>query len=154
MIHTNPASIVIWAKQNNSLHNCAHILWKIQWVYFAIGDVFFLDYELTDFRPEAMDLCAIFGNRILWDCIGMYDPHDDVSKWKHFPRYWPFVRGIRRSSLNSPHKGQWHGALMLSLNCTWTNGWADNRDAGDLIRYRAHYEVTLKIYAFLSQIDG
>ena len=24
-------------------------------------------------------------------------PHDDVIKWKHFPRYWPFVRGIHRS---------------------------------------------------------
>ena len=23
--------------------------------------------------------------------------HDDVIKWKHFPRYWPFVRGINRS---------------------------------------------------------
>ena len=21
--------------------------------------------------------------------------HDDVIKWKHFPRYWPFVRGIQ-----------------------------------------------------------
>ena len=24
-------------------------------------------------------------------------PHDDVIKWKHFPRNWPFVRGIHRS---------------------------------------------------------
>ena len=39
--------------------------------------------------------------------------HDDVIKWKHFPRYWPFVRGIHRSPVNSPHKGQWRGALML-----------------------------------------
>ena len=23
--------------------------------------------------------------------------HDDVIKWRHFPRYWPFVRGIHRS---------------------------------------------------------
>ena len=23
--------------------------------------------------------------------------HDDVSKWKHFMRYWPFVRGIHQS---------------------------------------------------------
>ena len=23
--------------------------------------------------------------------------HDDVIKWKHFLRYWPFVRGIHRS---------------------------------------------------------
>ena len=28
---------------------------------------------------------------------------DDVIKWKHFPRYWPFVRGIHRSPVNSPH---------------------------------------------------
>ena len=39
--------------------------------------------------------------------------HDDVIKWKHFPRHWPFVRGIHRSPVNSPHKGQWHGALMF-----------------------------------------
>ena len=32
--------------------------------------------------------------------------HDDVIKWKHFPRYWPFVRGIHWSPVNSPHKGQ------------------------------------------------
>ena len=35
---------------------------------------------------------------------------DDVIKWKHFPRYWPFVRGIHRSPVESPHKGQWLGA--------------------------------------------
>ena len=23
--------------------------------------------------------------------------HDDVIKWKHFPRHWPFVGGIHRS---------------------------------------------------------
>ena len=35
--------------------------------------------------------------------------HDDVIKWKHFPRYWPFVWRIHRSPVNSPHKGQWRG---------------------------------------------
>ena len=29
-------------------------------------------------------------------CRGGVINHDDVSKWKHFPRYWPFVRGIHR----------------------------------------------------------
>ena len=48
------------------------------------------------------------------------DMHDDVIKWKHSPRYWPFVRGIHRSLVISPHKGQWHGALIFSLICTWT----------------------------------
>ena len=53
------------------------------------------------------------------------------------------VRGIHRSPVNSPHKGKWRGALMFSLNCAWTNGWGNNRDAGDLRRNRAHYDVTL-----------
>ena len=30
--------------------------------------------------------------------------HDDVIKWKHFPRYWRFVQGIRRSPGNSRTK--------------------------------------------------
>ena len=47
--------------------------------------------------------------------------HDDVIKWRHFPRYWPFVRGIHRSPVNSLHKGQWRGALMFSLICAWIN---------------------------------
>ena len=75
--------------------------------------------------------------------------HDDVIKWKHFPRYWPFVRGIHRSPVNSLHKGQWRGALMLSLICVWINGWVNNREAGNLRRYRAHYDVTVMLYIFL-----
>ena len=67
--------------------------------------------------------------------------HDDVVKWKYFPRYWPFVRGIHRSPVNSPHKGQWRGALMFTLICTRINGWVNNGEAGDLRRYRAHYDV-------------
>ena len=43
--------------------------------------------------------------------------HDEVIKWKHFPRYWPFLRWIHRSPGNSLHKGQWRGALMFSLIC-------------------------------------
>ena len=40
-----------------------------------------------------------------------------------------------------PHKGQWRGALMFSLICVWINGWVNNRKAGDLRRYRIHYDV-------------
>ena len=71
--------------------------------------------------------------------------HDDVIEWKHFPRYWPFVQGIHRSPVNSPHKGQWRGALMFSLICVWINGWANNREASDLRRYRVHYDVIVML---------
>ena len=67
--------------------------------------------------------------------------HDDVIKWKHFPRYWPFVRGIHRSPVNSPHKGQWRGALMFTLICVCINGWVNNCKTGDLRRNRGHYDV-------------
>ena len=74
--------------------------------------------------------------------------HNDVIKWKHFPRYWTFVRGIHRSPVNSPHNGQWRGALMFSLICTWINAWVNNREAGDLRLHRAHYDVIVMMFGF------
>ena len=71
--------------------------------------------------------------------------HDDVIKWKHFPRYCPFVRGIHRSPVNSQHKGQWRGALMFSLICAWINRWVNNGEVGELRRYSAHYDVMVMI---------
>ena len=67
--------------------------------------------------------------------------HGNVIKWKHFPRYWPFVRRIHRFPVNSPHKGQWRGALMSSLIWTGINSWVNNPEAGDLRRHRAHCDV-------------
>ena len=69
---------------------------------------------------------------VVWNCInqtntGFDKYHNDVIKWKHFPCYWPFVRGIHRSPVNSPHKGQWRGALMFSLICARINVWVNNR---------------------------
>ena len=61
------------------------------------------------------------------------------SKWKQFRRCWPFVRVIKRPSVNSSHKGQWWGALMFSLISAWANSWGTNGDAGD----RAHCDVTI-----------
>ena len=39
--------------------------------------------------------------------------HDDVIKWKHFPHYWPFVRGIHRSPVNSLTKASDAGLLCI-----------------------------------------
>ena len=58
------------------------------------------------------------------------------------PKYSAMSR-MSRSPVNSPHKGQWRGALMFSLICVWINDWVNNRKAGDLRRYHAHYDVTV-----------
>ena len=69
--------------------------------------------------------------------------HDDVIKWKHFPRYWPFVRGSHQWPVKSPHIGQWRGALIFSLICAWINGWVNNGEAGDLRSHRTHYDIVV-----------
>ena len=37
-----------------------------------------------------------------------------------------FFEGNPRWLVDSHHKGQWRGALVFSLICTWTNYWAKN----------------------------
>ena len=81
-----------------------------------------------------------------WAPCGPHEPCYlgwSVVEWKHFQRYWPFVRGIHRSPMSSPHKGQWRGVSMFYLICVWTNGWVNNRDASDLRRHRAQYDGTV-----------
>ena len=68
------------------------------------------------------------------DGVSNHQPHDyllnslfrhrskktsKLIKWKHFPRYWPFVRGIHRSPVNSLHKGQWRGKCFHLMTLSW-----------------------------------
>ena len=54
--------------------------------------------------------------------------------WRHqietFPRNWPFVQGINRYQVNSPHIGHWRGALMFSLICVCINSWVNKKSWG------------------------
>ena len=52
------------------------------------------------------------------DTLDVFSLHDDVTKWD-IPCYWSFVWGIHRSPVNSPHKGQWLGALIFVFICAW-----------------------------------
>ena len=92
-------------------------------------------YYFTGFRQ-------ISSNWILGFTVG-----NGFTWWRHqmeiFLRNWMFVRGIHRSPVGSLQKGQWRGALTFSLIFAWTNGRANNRDAGDLRSNRAHYDVTV-----------
>ena len=91
--------------------------------------------KLSNWRPfVSSDWCnrTVVPISIKWPCmiwIISTGIHDDVIKWNHFPRYWPFVRRIHRSSVNSSHKGQWRGAFMFLLICAWINGSVNNREA-------------------------
>ena len=83
----------------------------------------------------------------LWLSLSFSIPSFSALWWRHQMEallcHWPFVRGIHRWPVDSPHKCQWRGALLFSMMCAWTNGWANNRDAGDLGCHIAHCDVTV-----------
>ena len=85
----------------------------------------------------------------LWSCW-----YDDVIKWKYFPRYWPFVRGIHRSPVNSRTKASEGRALTFCFIWAWTNGWVNNPKAGDLRRHRDHYYVAVMNSTDFHYSDG
>ena len=113
---------------------------------------YFLSFIYTTYRCRRIALkigvCLGSDNYLYWIALTSLNhprAHDDVIRWKHFPRYWPFVRSIHPSPVNFPHKGQWRGALMFFLIHTWINDWVNNREAGELRRYHAHYVVIVML---------
>ena len=72
--------------------------------------------------------------------------HDDVIKWKHFPRYWSFVReSIGDPSVTGrfPSQRPVTRSIDVSFDLRLKISWANNRDAGDLRRQCPHYDVAV-----------
>ena len=137
--------------------NCANISWtaNVQGLLAGTSASILLGVAVTGYVFMAQGQGSLmwlqYEPLITWSTFSqILTIHEDVIKWKHFPRYWPFVRGIHRSPVNSPQKGQWRGALMFSLICAWINVWVNNRYAVDLRRHCTHYDVTVMRYPYQS----
>ena len=76
----------------------------------------------------------------IWDVFC----HDDVIKWKHFPRNWPLC-GEFTGPGEFPSQRPVTRSLMFTLICVWINGCVNNLEAGDLRRYCTHYGVTVMV---------
>ena len=73
--------------------------------------------------------------------------------WKICKAWWhhqmeTFSALLALCAGNSPVTGEFLSAasdagLWCSLICGWINGWVNNRNAGDLRRHHAHYDVTV-----------
>ena len=79
------------------------------------------------------------------ESVGMR--HDHVIKWKHLPCYWLFARRIHRSRWIPLTKAS-DAELWCFLICAWINEWVNNREAGDLRRHRAHYDVNVMVLKY------
>ena len=126
------------------MHTIRHLIWWYNTFYCSLWqNLYIVFYIWTTMMLNCFWYHIATNNPLLLMLEFLITMYDDVTQWKHFPRYWPIVRGIHRSPVNSPHKGQWRGALMFSLICTWINGCVNNCETGGLRRHRAHYDVTV-----------
>ena len=71
--------------------------------------------------------------------------HDDVIKWKHFPRNWPFVRGLHRSRWIPLTKASDVELWCFFFICVKINSCVNNHEASYLRRHRGHYDVNVMI---------
>ena len=126
------------------VRNSVDRLQTIEWRHMSFWESRFADHSIVVqslTRPTTTWRIIKALSTLLTLCAENPMIHDDVIKWKHFPRYWPFVWGIHRSRWIPRTKGQWCGDFMFSLISAWINGWVNNCEAGDLRRNRAHYDV-------------
>ena len=77
--------------------------------------------------------------------------HDDVIKWKHFPRHWPSFGEFTGDRVTGHLGGEFTGefpaerpvtrSFDVFIDLRLNNDWVNNREAGDLRRYRTHFDV-------------
>ena len=126
-----------------SLNEIIRILIKCHWTLFLRVGLTKSRRWLHSVSMSTWLQAMIKANNALfdWRIHGHSALHDDVIKWKHFPSNWPSVWGNHRSAVNSSHKDPWHGVWCFFPICAWINYWINNREDGDLVRHRAHYDV-------------
>ena len=117
--------------------------------------------SMTDWPRASIDL----KNTGLRNKDGVFfvnrSPGRSESWWRHrrnqmetFSALLAICAGNSPVPVNSPHKGQWRGALMFSLICARINDWVSNREAGDLRRHRGHYYFDVIMTTMASQITS
>ena len=118
-------------------------------------------HQLTSNHERTRPECVIYGSgadllriknqrKVIRQEVPWWNPVGRIRKgvciilWRNqmetFTRYWPFARGIHRSPVDSPQKGQWR-ELWCFLWSAPEQTVEQTRDAGDLRRHRAHYDV-------------
>ena len=102
----------------------------------------------TNTLTSRLEPNSISGSRSYFDilCISFgphfHARHDTVPG--HDDQIEPFSASF--------HKGQCRGALMFSMKCPWTIGWANSRDAGDLRRHGGNITVMAVAFRRASEI--
>ena len=134
-----------------------HMLW-IQFMSFSFElDLKWMQLSTFDIESTlALPTGKMSLPESMWTQMSGDIGHIPISWWRHqmetFSALLALCAGNSPVPVNSPHKGQWRGSLMFSLICAWINGWVNNREAGDLRRNHAHYDVNVMLNVFLAPL--
>ena len=93
---------------------------------------------------ESHSCCHWLHKALVWNTCSSYEIRT---------KFWCNTL-VWNSPVNSPHKGQWRGALMLFLIWAWINGWLNDREADDLRRHCVHYDIIVMNIAVIVWDSG
>ena len=113
---------------------CLVVIWMVNFTHSGQPGLF---------RWHRSNLVMTATIKYAWHMCHMNSQHDDVIKWKHFPRHWPFSVG------NSPVTGEFPSqrpvtrSFAVFFDLRLNQRWANDGDADDLRRHCTHYDVTV-----------
>ena len=114
-----------------------------QWLYASNSSGF-----VNVWRPKTLILDAVLSEILL----SQWTQHNHNSWWRHqmetFSALPAICAGNSPVTGEFPAQGQSRGTLMFSFICAWINGWVNNHEAADVMRHRAHYDVTVMFTEF------
>ena len=115
-----------WELTQQSVRHIAHGIFCA----YRISETDQISWGCCSSTSTSTEISAVF--TICWVCS--VDTLKTRQWWRHqmetSSASRPFVRGIHRSPVNSPHKGQLRRTLIFSLIGVWINGWVNNRHWG------------------------
>ena len=129
--HSRSANII-------HLHNVPSGTWA---VWDCIHCIYFYVLILSDHNRTSLSsygTCGAPTRRAWW-------PHHMEA----FSALLAFCEGNPLVTGGFPSQRPVTRSFDVSLICAWTNGWANNRDAGDLRRHLAHCNVTVMVSSAL-----
>ena len=133
-------------------HGCDTYPYHVPWLWYLPYYVLFLGRKL--WRQFGAKAANPLPQKEIDDCPeSSHYEHNSIVKHAPVCTWWRHQMETFSASLalcggnspvtrvNSPHKGQWCGALMFSCICTWIKGSLNNRETGDLRRHGTHCDV-------------
>ena len=85
-----------WSRSQSQMASLGHNGFRALSIVIAFSNIPIKALARTLFRQKDRETDMRMDMYAETSVLTANPTHDDVIKWKHFPRYWPFVRGIHR----------------------------------------------------------